>query len=291
MEIKGSMPALITPFAGDAVDEAAFLKFVDWQIDQGSHGLVPTGTTGESPTLSHDEHKRVIELCVQGAAGRVPVIAGTGSNNTREAMELTQFAKDAGVDACLIVAPYYNKPSQEGLYQHFAALNEVGVPIILYNVPPRSVADIGVETMGRLSKLDNIIGVKDATAKLERVSMQREACGKDFIQLSGEDGTALAQMAHGGRGCISVTANVAPRMCATFQEACLAGDFGAALEIQDRLMPLHVALFAEPSPGPVKYAACQVTGINDAVRLPMAPITDACKAQVDAALRHAGLLN
>ncbi|WP_417518933.1 4-hydroxy-tetrahydrodipicolinate synthase [Minwuia sp.] len=291
MDIKGSMPALITPFQNGSVDEDAFCKFVEWQIAQGSHGLVPCGTTGESPTLSHDEHKRVVELCVKTANGRVPVIAGTGSNNTAEALELTEHAKSAGADACLVVTPYYNKPSQEGLYQHFAAIAEVGLPVFIYNIPPRSVVDMTDATMARLAKLDGILGVKDATAKLDRVSTQRQACGKDFIQLSGEDGTALAHMAHGGRGCISVTANVAPKLCSEFQEACLSGDFGTALEIQDRLMPLHVALFVEPSPGPVKYAASKVIGINDAVRLPMAAITDQTRAQVDDALRHAGLLN
>lgn len=291
MEFQGSMPALITPFQNGSVDEGAFKKFVDWQISEGSHGLVPTGTTGESPTLSHAEHKRVVELCIEVAAGRVPVIAGTGSNNTAEALELTQHAKDAGADAALVVMPYYNKPNQEGMYLHFAALAEIGIPIFIYNIPGRSIVDMTPETMGRLARLDNIIGVKDATAKLERVSMQRITCGKDFIQLSGEDGTALAQMAHGGRGCISVTANVAPKLCSQFQEACLGGDYAAALEIQDRLMPLHIALFVEPSPGPVKYAASKVIGINDATRLPLAPISDATKAQVDDALRHAGLLN
>lgn len=291
MEFKGSMPALITPFQNGSVDEGAFKKFVEWQIAEGSHGLVPTGTTGESPTLSHAEHKRVVELCIEVAAGRVPVIAGTGSNNTAEAIELTQHAKDAGADAALVVMPYYNKPNQEGMYLHFARLAEIGIPIFIYNIPGRSIVDMTPETMGRLAKLDNIIGVKDATAQLDRVSMQRMTCGKDFIQLSGEDGTALAQMAHGGRGCISVTANVAPKLCSQFQEACLGGDFGAALEIQDRLMPLHIALFVEPSPGPVKYAASKVAGINDATRLPLAPISDATKAQVDDALRHAGLLN
>lgn len=291
MEFKGSMPALITPFQNGSVDEGAFKKFVEWQIAEGSHGLVPTGTTGESPTLSHAEHKRVVELCIEVAAGRIPVIAGTGSNNTAEALELTQHAKDAGADAALVVMPYYNKPNQDGMILHFSALAEVGIPIFIYNIPGRSIVDMTPETMGRLAKLDNIIGVKDATAQLDRVSMQRMTCGKDFIQLSGEDGTALAQMAHGGRGCISVTANVAPKLCSQFQEACLGGDFGTALEIQDRLMPLHIALFVEPSPGPVKYAASKVAGINDATRLPLAPISDATKAQVDDALRHAGLVN
>ncbi|WP_416899559.1 MAG: 4-hydroxy-tetrahydrodipicolinate synthase [Minwuia sp.] len=290
MDIKGSNPALITPFQNGSVDEDGFKKFVEWQITEGSHGLVPCGTTGESPTMSScraPARRRPVHRGV----GRVPVIAGTGSNNTAEALDLTQHAKDAGADACLIVTPYYNKPNQEGLYRHFEALNEVGLPIFIYNIPPRSVIDMTPETMGRLSKLKNVVGVKDATAKLERVSMQRMTCGKDFIQLSGEDGTALAHMAHGGRGCISVTANVAPKLCSEFQEACLAGDFGKALEIQDRLMPLHVALFVEPSPGPVKYAASKVLGLNPDTRLPLAPVTDETRAQVDDALRHAGLLN
>lgn len=291
MQFQGSMPALITPFQNGSVDEGAFKKFVEWQIEQGSHGLVPTGTTGESPTLSHAEHKCVVEMCIEVAAGRVPVIAGTGSNNTAEAVDLTQHAKDAGADAALLVTPYYNKPSQEGLYAHYARLAEIGIPIFIYNIPGRSIIDMTPETMGRLAKLDNIIGVKDATAMLDRVSLQRITCGTDFIQLSGEDGTALAQMAHGGKGCISVTANVAPKLCSQFQEACLGGDYAAALEIQDRLMPLHSALFVEPSPGPVKYAASKVVGINDATRLPLAPITDGTKALVDNALRHAGLLN
>jgi 4-hydroxy-tetrahydrodipicolinate synthase len=291
MQFQGSMPALITPFQNGSVDEGAFKKFVEWQIAEGSHGLVPTGTTGESPTLSHAEHKRVVEMCIEVAAGRVPVIAGTGSNNTAEAVDLTQHAKDAGADAALLVTPYYNKPSQEGLYAHYARLAEIGIPIFIYNIPGRSIIDMTPETMGRLAELDNIIGVKDATAMLDRVSLQRITCGTDFIQLSGEDGTALAQMAHGGKGCISVTANVAPKLCSQFQEACLGGDYAAALEIQDRLMPLHSALFVEPSPGPVKYAASKVVGINDATRLPLAPITDGTKVLVDNALRHAGLLN
>ncbi|ANK79503.1 MAG: 4-hydroxy-tetrahydrodipicolinate synthase [Rhizobiales bacterium NRL2] len=292
MDIKGSIPALITPFQNGAVDEAGFRKFVEWQIAEGSTGLVPMGTTGESPTLSHDEHRRVVELCIEVADGRVPVIAGTGSNNTREAIGLTRHAKEAGADACLVVTPYYNKPNQEGLYRHFEALNEIGLPIIMYNIPPRSVVDMSVETMARLSKLENIIGVKDATAKLERVSLQRQACGPDFIQLSGEDGTALALMAHGGHGCISVTANVAPKLCAEFQAACMAGDYATALAYQDRLMPLHNALFLEPSPGPVKYAVSRImTDLSPHTRLPLAPITDETKAEVDGALRHAGLLN
>ncbi|MDF1719677.1 MAG: 4-hydroxy-tetrahydrodipicolinate synthase [Minwuia sp.] len=291
MNIKGSIPALITPFTNGAVDEKAFRDHCEWQIAEGSHGLVPTGTTGESPTLSHAEHRRVVEICIETAAGRVPVIAGTGSNNTTEAVALTQHARDAGADAALVVTPYYNKPNQEGMYQHFAAVAAVGLPIIMYNIPPRSIIDMTPETMGRLAELPEIIGVKDATAKLDRVSLQRITCGTDFIQLSGEDGTALAHMAHGGVGCISVTANVAPKLCAAFQEACLAGDYARALELQDRLMPLHVALFLEPSPAPVKYAVSRVRGISPDVRLPVVPVTADTRERVDAALRHAGLLN
>jgi len=291
MDIKGSIPALITPFTNGTVDEKAFRAHCEWQIAEGSHGLVPTGTTGESPTLSHAEHRRVVELCVEAAAGRVPVIAGTGSNNTVEAVALTRHAKEAGADVALVVTPYYNKPSQEGMYRHFAEVAAVGLPIIIYNIPPRSVVDMTPETMGRLAELPEIIGVKDSTAKLERVSLQRMTCGTDFIQLSGEDGTALAHMAQGGRGCISVTANVAPKLCATFQEACQAGDYAKALEIQDRLMPLHVALFLEPSPAPVKYALSRIRDVSPDARLPVVPVSQDTRDKVDAALRHAGLLN
>src|SRR5271168_28861 len=253
--IKGSNPALITPFKNGAVDEAAFRRLISWQIAEGSHGLVPAGTTGESATLSHEEHNRVVEICVDEAKGRVPVIAGAGSNSTVEAIALTRHAKEAGADAVLSVAPYYNRPTQEGLYRHFAAIAEaVDIPIVLYNIPGRSVVEISVETMARLSRVANIIGVKDATANLARPSRERLACAKDFRLLSGEDGTALGYMAHGGHGCISVTANVAPRLCAEFQDACLKGAFDRARELQDKLMPLHDAMFCEPSPAPVKYA-------------------------------------
>ncbi len=291
--IHGSIPALITPFANGSVDEAGFQEFVDWQISEGSNGVVPVGTTGESPTLSHGEHQRVIELAVEAAAGRVPVIAGTGSNNTTEAIDYTQHAKKAGADAALVVAPYYNKPTQEGLYQHFKAIAEsADIPIILYNVPSRTVADISVETMARLAKdVGNIIGVKDATAQLDRVSKQRRECGKEFIQLSGEDGTALGFNAHGGTGCISVTANVAPRLCSEFQAACAAGDYNKAIGIQDRLMPLHEALFVETSPGPVKYAAEVLGKASARIRLPLVEITDATKIVVRDAMAHAGLIN
>jgi 4-hydroxy-tetrahydrodipicolinate synthase len=287
---QGSITALITPFKDGFVDEAAFRKLVEWQIDQGTHGLVPCGTTGESPTLDHDEHRRVIELCIEAAAGRVPVIAGTGSNSTAEAVELTRHAKEAGADGALVVTPYYNKPSQEGLYLHFEAVNAAAdIPIIIYNIPGRSVVDMSVETMARLYKLKNIVGVKDATANLARVSQQRAAMGSEFIQLSGEDATALGFMAHGGVGCISVTSNIAPALCSEFQLACLGGNFKRALELQDRLMPLHEALFVESNPGPVKYAAEKLGVCGSATRLPLAPITEATRKRVDAAIEAADL--
>ena len=290
--LRGSITALVTPMADGAIDETAFQELVDWQIREGTHGVVPVGTTGESPTLSHDEHNRVVRLCVEAAGGRVPVIAGTGSNSTAEAIEFSREAEKAGADALLVVTPYYNKPTQEGLYQHFKAINDaVGLPILVYNIPARSVVDISVETMARLAELRNIAGVKDATANVARVSLQREACGKDFIQLSGEDATALGFMAHGGRGCISVTANAAPRLCSEFQEACLAGDYGKALEIQDRLMPLHRALFLETSPSPVKYAVSLLGRCSPRVRLPLVEIGEGTKAAVRDAMVHAGLLN
>lgn len=291
---KGSMPALVTPFTeAGALDEAAFRAFVEWQVSEGSHGLVPVGTTGESPTLSHAEHKRVVELCVEVANRRVPVIAGAGSNNTAEAIDLAQFAESAGADAVLVVTPYYNKPNQRGLYAHYAAIAEaVTLPIIIYNIPPRSVVDMTPETMGRLAAdFPNIVGVKDATAKLDRVSDQRLTCGNDFIQLSGEDGTALAHIAHGGHGCISVTANVAPRLCAAFQDACLAGDFATGLEIQDRLYPLHKAIFIEPGLCGVKYALSRLGKGRNVVRSPLVTIEKETEAAIDSALRHAGLLN
>jgi 4-hydroxy-tetrahydrodipicolinate synthase len=290
---RGSNPALITPMKNGEVDEAAFRKFVNWQITEGSHGLVPVGTTGESPTLTPEEHKRVIEICIEETKGRVPVIAGTGSNSTAEAIEYTEHAKEAGADAALVVVPYYNKPTQEGLYAHFKAIaSAVDIPIFVYNVPGRTVANISVETLARLAAdCPNIVGTKDASADLTRPSRQRLVSGEKFIQLSGEDGTALGFNAHGGVGCISVTANVAPRLCAEFQEATLRGDYGTALKLQDRLMPLHHALFVETSPGPVKYAA-SLLGICDAhARLPMVPVTDATKRTVRDAMIHAGLLN
>jgi 4-hydroxy-tetrahydrodipicolinate synthase len=291
LPIQGSLTALITPFKDGKVDAKAFQKLVEWQIDQGTHGLVPCGTTGESPTLSHDEHKHVVELCIEAAAGRVPVIAGTGSNSTTEAIELTRHAKMAGADGALVVTPYYNKPTQEGLYLHFKAINDAAdIPIIIYNIPARSVIDMSVETMARLFKLKNIVGVKDATANMARVSQQRAALGTDFIQLSGEDATALGFMAHGGQGCISVTANVAPALCAEFQLACLAGNFRLALQLQDRLMPLHDGLFVESNPGPVKYAAAKLGLCSDEIRLPLAPLASSSRKKVDDALAAVGLV-
>src|SRR6202040_3316683 len=252
---KGSITALVTPFQDGRFDEHRFRALVDWQIVNGTHGLVPVGTTGESPTLSHEEHRKVIAVCVSEAKGRIPVIAGAGSNNTQEAIELARFAEGAGADGLLIVTPYYNKPSQDGLFRHFKAVNDaVGIPIIIYNIPPRSVIDMSLDTMKRLYELKNIAGVKDATGNLARTALQRHALGPDFIQLSGEDMTALAVMAHGGHGCISVTSNVAPKLCAQMQEACLAGDYAGALRVHDTLASLHAALFVEPSPAGPKYA-------------------------------------
>ncbi|HVT23151.1 MAG TPA: 4-hydroxy-tetrahydrodipicolinate synthase [Rhizomicrobium sp.] len=288
--IRGSIPALITPMKNGEVDEAAFRKFVSWQIAQGSHGLVPMGTTGESPTLTHEEDMRVVELCVEEAAGRVPVIAGTGSNATAEAISLTKHAKEVGADAVLSVAPYYNKPTQEGLYRHFAAIAEaVDIPILLYNIPGRSVVEISVETIARLSKIANIIGVKDATNNLARPSRERLACEKGWRLISGEDITALGYMAHGGHGCISVTANVAPRLCADFQNACMAGDFAKARELQDRLAPLHDAMFCEASPAPCKFGVSLLGFCTDEVRLPLVPATESARALIRKAMAHAGI--
>jgi 4-hydroxy-tetrahydrodipicolinate synthase len=290
LPFQGSITALITPFKQGKIDGEALQKFIEWQIDQGTHGLVPVGTTGESPTLSHEEHKRVVELCIEAAARRVPVIAGAGSNCTAEAVELARHAAKAGADGVLVVTPYYNKPTQEGLYLHFKAVNDCAdIPVIIYNIPGRSVVDMSVETMARLFKLNNIVGVKDATANMARASQQRAALGKDFIQLSGEDATALGFMAHGGQGCISVTANVAPALCSEFQLACLGGNFKLALELQDRLMPLHDALFVESNPGPVKYAAEKLGLCGSDTRLPLAPLTASSKKKVDDALAAVGL--
>ncbi|WP_017999495.1 4-hydroxy-tetrahydrodipicolinate synthase [Paracoccus sp. N5] len=289
---KGSLPALVTPFTPDGeLDLPALEKLVDWHIAQGTHGLVPVGTTGESPTLSHEEHRQVIEEVIRMAAGRLPVIAGAGSNSTREGIGLVQHAQAAGAAAALVVTPYYNKPTQDGLIAHFTALHDASdIPIIIYNIPGRSVIDMTPETMGELAKLPRIIGVKDATGKLERVSMQRATCGADFVQLSGEDATALGFNAHGGVGCISVTANVAPKLCAAFQEATLAGDYAKALEYQDRLMPLHVAIFLEPGVAGAKYAMSRLGLCSEQVRLPLVGLTDATKARIDAAMAHAGLI-
>jgi len=289
--IRGSIPALITPMKGGAIDEAAFRKFVSWQIAQGSHGLVPMGTTGESATVSHEEHQRVVELCVQESNGRVPVIAGAGSNSTSEAIALTKFAKDVGADAVLSVEPYYNKPSQEGLYRHFASIAEaVDIPILVYNIPGRCVIEISVETMARLSRIANIVGVKDATANLMRPSRERLACAKGWRLISGEDGTALGYMAHGGHGCISVTANVAPKLCSQFQEACMAGDYAKALALQDKLMPLHDAMFVEPSPAPAKYGASLLGFCENEVRLPIVAASEPAQKRVREAMAHAGLI-
>jgi len=289
---KGSIVALITPLKNGKIDADAFQRHVEWQIDQGTHGLVPVGTTGESPTLTHDEHKRIIELSIEVAARRVPVIAGTGSNSTSEAVELTRHAKEAGADGALVVTPYYNKPTQEGLYLHYKAINDCAdIPIVIYNIPGRSVVDMSVETMARLAKLPNIVGVKDATADLARVSQQRAAIGHDFVQLSGEDATALGFMAHGGHGCISVTANIAPALCSEFQLACLGGNYKRALELQDRLMPLHDALFVEANPGPVKYAAERLGLCSSETRLPLAPLSPASRKRVDDALATVGLFH
>jgi 4-hydroxy-tetrahydrodipicolinate synthase len=289
---EGSFPALVTPFRDEAFDDAVFRDFVLWQINEGSHGLVPCGTTGEGATLDSDEHRRVVSACVEAAGGRVKVIAGCGSNDTRQAIAFTHAAKEAGADAALHVPPYYNRPNQEGIYAHLAAVAEaVDIPIVLYNVPSRTITDISVETMARLAKIANIVAVKDATGNLARITAQRLACGEDFVQLSGNDDMALGFIAMGGRGCISVTANVAPRLCAEFQDACLAGDWGKALELQDRLYPLHAALFSDASPGPVKYAVNRVRpDFPAALRLPMTAPSEASRKAVDAALEHAGLL-
>jgi 4-hydroxy-tetrahydrodipicolinate synthase len=289
---RGSFTALVTPFKNGSLDQQAFRDLVEWQIAEGTNGLVPVGTTGESPTLSHDEHRQVVEWCIDQARQRVPVIAGAGSNSTREAIELSEHAEEAGADAVLVVTPYYNKPTQEGLYQHFKAINDaIGIPIIIYNIPARSVIDMSVDTMQRLFELKNIAGVKDATANVVRVSQQRAAMGEGFNQLSGEDATALGFMAHGGHGCISVTSNVAPRLCAEFQSACLRGDLAAALKLHDKLMPLHHNLFIETNPAPAKYALSVLGKMADTVRLPMVPLAEKSKAAVRDAMVHAGLIN
>lgn len=289
---SGSIVALLTPFRDGKLDEKAFQDLVEWQIREGTNGLVPCGTTGESPTLSHEEHDRIVALCIEAAAGRVPVIAGAGSNSTAEAIRLGQAAKKAGADALLVVTPYYNKPSQEGLYRHFAAIHDqVDLPIVIYNIPPRSVIDMSVDTMARLAKLKNIVGVKDATADLARPLRTRVEIGPDFCQLSGEDATATAFLAQGGVGCISVTANVAPKLCAEMQAAWKKGDLATMATIRDRLMPLHHAMFVETSPAPVKYAASLLNKCTDEVRLPLVPCSPAGRTAVEAAMRSTGLLN
>ncbi len=288
---RGSLTALITPFRDGAVDEKAFGRLIDWQIEQGTHGLVPCGTTGESPTLSPEEHVHVVELCVKTAAGRVPVLAGAGSNSTAEAVNFASHARQAGADGVLMVMPYYNKPTQEGMYQHFKAVHDAaGLPVVIYNIPGRCVVDMSVETMARLAELPNIVGVKDATGDLGRIGDQRHAMGADFVQLSGDDKTALSVMANGGHGCISVTANVAPKDCADFQNACLKGDYPAALAIQDRLWALHHALFVETSPAPVKYAASLLDLCTPDLRLPLVPVSGATEELVRRAMIAAGLL-
>lgn len=288
---KGSITALITPFRNGEVDEEAFRKLVEFQISSGTHGLVPVGTTGESPTLSHDEHRRVVELCIRQTDGRVPVIAGAGSNNTKEAIELAKHAQMSGANGVLVVTPYYNKPTQEGLYRHYKAINDaIDIPILIYNIPARSVIDMTVATMAKLFALPNIVGVKDATTNMVRASQQRAAMGPEFNQLSGEDATMLGFMAHGGHGCISVTANIAPALCAEFHNACLAGQFARALELHDLLMPLHVDLFVESNPAPVKYAAERLGLCSSEVRLPLAPLSEAGRKVVDEALVKTGLL-
>jgi 4-hydroxy-tetrahydrodipicolinate synthase len=292
--LRGSLTALVTPFDKDGrFDEKAFRAFAEWQIAEGTTGLVPVGTTGESPTLSHEEHRQVVKACVEVSNGRVPVVAGAGSNNTQEAVGLVKYAESVGADAVLVVTPYYNKPTQRGLYEHFAAVaRSTTLPIVIYNIPPRSVIDMTPETMGRLAHdFANIVGVKDATGKVERVSEQRITCGRDFVQLSGEDASALGFNAHGGSGCISVTANVAPRLCAEFQKASLAGDKDLAIELQDRLMPLHKAIFVEPGVSGAKYALSRLGKVENVVRSPLMLVEETTAEKIDAAMKHAGLIN
>ncbi|MER8552303.1 4-hydroxy-tetrahydrodipicolinate synthase [Mesorhizobium sp. M0976] len=292
--LRGSLTALVTPFEKSGrFDEKAFRAFIAWQIAEGTTGVVPVGTTGESPTLSHDEHRQVVKVCIEVAKGRVPIVAGAGSNNTEEAVGLVQYAEKAGADAALVVTPYYNRPTQRGLYAHFAAVAKAtSLPIIIYNIPPRSVVDMSPETMGQLvHDFKNIVGVKDATGKVERVSEQRATCGKDFIQLSGEDASALGFNAHGGVGCISVTANVAPRLCAEFQEATLSGDSAKALDLQDRLLPLHKAIFLEPGVSGAKYALSKLGKVENVLRSPLMTVELSTAEKIDAAMKHAGLIN
>ncbi|WP_354076604.1 4-hydroxy-tetrahydrodipicolinate synthase [Constrictibacter sp. MBR-5] len=289
--LKGSLVALITPFKDGRVDEKAFQDFVEWQIAEGTHGLVPCGTTGESPTLTHDEHNRVVELCVEVARGRVPVVAGAGSNSTQEAISLAKHAKAAGADATLVVTPYYNKPSQEGMYRHYKAIHDaVDIPMIIYNIPGRSIVDMTVETMARLAELPNVVGVKDATNDLARPTRTKIACGPDFVQLSGEDGTSLGYLAQGGIGCISVTANVAPKLCSMMHEAWMQNAVQTAQSINEKLMPLHEAMFCEPSPAPAKYGASLLGKASPEVRLPLVSATPAAQDRIRNAMAHAGLV-
>ena len=288
---KGAHTALITPFKGGQIDEESFRSFIDFQISEGIHGLVPVGTTGESPTLSHEEHKLAVELCVQQADKRVPIIAGTGSNNTEEAIDLTRHAESAGADAALVVTPYYNKPTQKGLYSHFEAISKsTKLPIIIYNIPGRSIVDMSTETMKSLFKIENIVGVKDATSNIPRVYESKTVIGENFNQLTGDDATTLAFMTYGGHGSISVTSNLAPKFCSQFMQLCLSKDFAEAAKINDKLMPLHHALFVESSPGPVKYAASKLGLCGEEIRLPLTLISDETKVLVDKALKHASLI-
>ena len=288
---KGAHTALITPFKGGQIDEESFRSFIDFQISEGIHGLVPVGTTGESPTLSHEEHKLAVELCVQQADKRVPIIAGTGSNNTEEAIDLTRHAESTGADAALVVTPYYNKPTQKGLYSHFEAISKsTKLPIIIYNIPGRSIVDMSTETMKSLFKIENIVGVKDATSNIPRVYESKTVIGENFNQLTGDDATTLAFMTYGGHGSISVTSNIAPKLCSQFMQLCLSKDFAEAAKINDKLMPLHHALFVESSPGPVKYAASKLGLCGEEIRLPLTLISDETKVLVDKALKHASLI-
>ena len=288
---KGSLPALVTPFGESGVDFDALKAIVEWHIEQGSHGVVAVGTTGESPTLSHEEHEEVVKVVTETAAKRIPVIAGAGSNNTDESLRLVKFAKSVGADAVLVVTPYYNKPTQQGLYEHYKALHDsCEIPIIIYNIPGRSVIDMNPDTMGRLARLKRIVGVKDATGDVTRVSKQRQTCGDDFIQLSGEDASALGFNAHGGIGCISVTANVAPKLCVEFQNALLEGNYAAALEYQDRLMPLHTAIFIEPGLAGAKYGMSLLGKCENRVRLPLVPVTPETESKIREAMKFAGVI-
>ena len=292
---KGSIVALITPFKDSNLDEESFVSIIHYHLKNGTNGLVPGGTTGESPTISHDEHRKIIEICVKESSGKIPVIAGTGSNSTDEAVALTKFSEKTGVDAALVVTPYYNKPTQEGLYQHYKAINDnCGIPIIIYNIPPRSVVDMSVDTMARLFELKNIIGVKDATANLDRVTQQKNKMGDEFLQLSGEDGTALEFNLRGGNGCISVTANIAPKLCSEFQEASLAKNnsnlISKAKQINEKLLPLHNSLFIESNPSGVKYGASLLGLCSEEVRLPLVKTTAPTKKIVKSAMSKAGLL-